>query len=540
MHGTVGFANRLVLVGASAGLFLMAHGIAGGDMPADAPATGASGTPANVYASRSADWRNGALIYQVIVDRFAPSADLEAKRHLYPDPKKLRAWAEKPKRGQFLPEVQVWSQEIDFWGGDLQSLIGKLDYIADLGMEVLYLNPICKAYTNHKYDAQDYFAVSPEYGTRQDLRALADALHSRDMYLMLDGVFNHMGRTAPWFADATSSPDSPYRDWFYIGEQYKLGYRAWADVANLPELNLEHPKVRARIYGDEDSVVQGYLRDGVDGWRLDVAFDLGFDVLAELTAAAHATKPGSAVVGEIWNYPEQWSPAVDAVMNFHALAICDGLVSGRISGDKAGRMLARMIEDAGIDPILKAWLVLDNHDVPRLKTRWPHKWQQRMLQVLQFTLPGAPCVYYGVELGMKGGDDPEQRGPMRWNLVTDENVTLEWFRKLVAMREDGVALKVGDFRLLDSEELLAFQRSTDRTADTRIVVANPTKAAITEVLAVRDSKLMNWSLLKDELGDAEVRVDAGTIQANLPAHTVWVLKPVMADTIEYTPYKRVP
>ena len=242
---------------------------------------------------READWRNGAIVYQVIVDRFAPAANLDAKRSLYPPPKRLRKWSETPTGGAYVPEAQVYQHEIDFWGGDLASLRGKLDYVHTLGADVLYLNPIHRAYTNHKYDAVDYFAVSEEYGTRADVQGLAADCHKRGMRLVLDGVFNHMGRRAPWFTGAMQRLDSPYREWFFIGPEYRLGYRAWFDVANLPELRLENPAVQARIFGAPDSVVQGYLRDGVDGWRLDVAFDMGPAILGRLTECAHAAKPES-------------------------------------------------------------------------------------------------------------------------------------------------------------------------------------------------------------------------------------------------------
>ena len=248
-------------------------------------------------AHRAADWRNGALVYQVLVDRFAPPENIEAKRHLYASPRKLRKWNESPQRGTFLSEHDVWSHEVDFWGGDLNSLRGQLDHVQDLGADVLYLNPIHQALTNHKYDAQDYFAVSPEYGTRADLKTLADDLHRRGMKLVLDGVFNHVGRSSAWFQEAMKDADSPKRSWFDIAPTYKLGYRAWANVANLPELRLENPAVQARVFRDPDSVVQGYLRDGVDGWRLDVASDIGFAILADLTRAAHEARPGSLVIG---------------------------------------------------------------------------------------------------------------------------------------------------------------------------------------------------------------------------------------------------
>ncbi len=493
----------------------------------------------SMLAAREADWRNGAIVYQVIVDRFAPPADPQARRHLYPAPKRLRLWSESPQRGTFLPDLQVWTQELDFWGGDLAGLRDRLDHVAGLGADVLYLNPIHHAGTNHKYDVLDYFAVAPEYGTRDDVSTLADACHERGMKLVLDGVFNHMGRQSAWFQEALADPGSPKRDWFFIDPRYRYGYRAWANVANLPELRLENPAVRARIYGDLDSVVQSYLRDGVDGWRLDVAHDIGFAYLSELTQAAHRARPGSLVVGEIWNYPQEWSPAVDAVMNFHARGIILNLVQGHLSGPAAGRLCETMIDDAGPDPILKAWLVLDNHDLPRLKTMLPAPWQRRMAQVLQFTLPGSPSVYYGVEVGMEGRLDPEMRGPMRWDLLREDNPDLQWMRRLIGLRRSSRALRIGDFRRLESQTLMAFQRSTDRIAELVIVVANPTAKSVSEVLPVRDSKLMSFTKLRDALSDVQIQAESGLIRVTIPAHTVCVFRPVINDGAEYTPYKRV-
>ncbi|MCE2909593.1 MAG: hypothetical protein LW712_12195, partial [Burkholderiaceae bacterium] len=274
--------------------------------------TAAAGT----YEKREKDWRIGALVYQVLVDRFAPSADLEAKRHLYPAPKTLHPWTENPRRGVYLESERLWSHEIQFWGGDLASTRSRLAHVQALGADVLYLNPIHLAYTNHKYDAFDYQAVSPEFGTRADVKALAADVHRRGMKLVLDGVFNHMGRNAPIFKEAMADPKSRWRNWFAIGPQYEGGARAWTGFQNLPELNLENPAVRRHLWGDADSVVRGYLRDGADGWRLDTAYELGHAYLRELTDAAHREKPGSLVVGESAIYPKEWFPAVDGVMNF--------------------------------------------------------------------------------------------------------------------------------------------------------------------------------------------------------------------------------
>ena len=493
---------------------------------------------------READWRIGPVVYQVLVDRFAPPGDdLPRRRQHYAPPRRLRPWDELPTRGRYLKQQQVWSHELDFWGGDLAGLSARLEHIARLGAQVLYLNPIHQALTNHKYDAQDYFTVSTEYGSRQDLRKLAEALHRRQMRLVLDGVFNHMGRRAPWFRDALADEASPRRDWFFMGPQHRGGVLRWHDVDNLPALRLEHPQVQQRIFAGEDSVVRSYLKqDGVDGWRLDVAYDMGPAILRALTSAAHQARPGSLVVGEIWNYPEQWFPAVDGVINFFARQLILHLMQGRMSGAQAGRLLQRMVEDAGTEPLLRSWLFLDNHDTARLPNLLPAQWQRRLAQLLQFTLPGAPGIYYGSELGQKGGRDPANRAPMRWDLVSADNPELQWTRWLCELRSSRPALRLGDFRLLDSEQLLAFMRVTHRVDQTVLVLVNPSGAPVAEVLAVRDSKIPNRAALLPLRPGGKVQpvtVDAGLIHVQLPARSWMLLVPQLPRGGGYDPYARV-
>lgn len=494
---------------------------------------------APIFEEREADWRQGALVYQIIVDRFAPPKDLESKKDLYPAPKRLRSWDENPAGGTYVDEAGVWSHEIDFWGGDLQSLSTKLSYVEELGVDVVYLNPIHLAYTNHKYDAQDYFKVSPEYGTREDVVALAEDIHAAGMKFMLDGVFNHMGRTSPWFQEAMEDPSSPWREWYYIGEEYERGYRAWVNVENLPEINLESQSVRNRIYGDPDSVIQGYLNDGVDGWRLDVAFDIGFVYLDELTRAAHSAKPESLIIGEVWNWPEEWIPALDGVMNMTARELILRTVRGDVDPAQSKRIIDQMVSDTPYEGLLKSWIILDNHDTPRLRTALEEEWQQRMAQVLQFTLPGSPCIYYGVELGMEGGHDPEMRGPMRWDLVSDENPYYTWMQDLIALRNENRALSIGDYREVKTEKLLAFMRVTDKVEETILVAANPTQEEVRDLLPVRDSKVMNYAMLDDLIGGGEFQVLAGMVPVTIPPETIVVLRPRIERGIDYTPYKRV-
>ena len=297
---------------------------------------------AGQYERREADWRMGAVVYQAIVDRFAPATDLEAKRHLYPAPKTLRAWEETPVKGSYVEEVRVYSHEIDFWGDDLASLRARLDHVVGLGVDVLYLNPICSSYTNHGYDAIDYLEIAPWYGTRSDVAELADDLHDRGLKLVLDGVFNHLGRANPLFVEAASGPESLHRDWFDFGDQYPGGARSWMLAQNLPELVHENHAVTDYLWGRPDSVVRSYLRDGVDGWRLDVASDLGFRYLEDLTNAAHTEKPGSLTVGEIAPYGAEWNGPLDGVLSWNLRRILVETANGRLSASHAQRILARV------------------------------------------------------------------------------------------------------------------------------------------------------------------------------------------------------
>ena len=498
---------------------------------------------ASVYEAREKDWRNGAIVYQILVDRFAPSAHLAAKKQLYPAPKVLRDWGEVPRPGVELADQKLNSQELEFWGGDLQSARARLDHVQQLGATAVYLNPIHLAWTNHKYDALDFKAISPEFGTREDFRQFAREAHQRGMKVVLDGVFNHMGRNSTPFKEAMAQADSPWRHWFAIGPQYKGGARVWTGYQNLPELNLEHPLVRQYLYEAPDSVVRGYLRDGADGWRLDTAYELGQPYLRDLTRAAHKEKKDALIVGEIVNYPDQWLRAMDGVMNFTLRTIVLGLAQGDILPQTATRMTERLVQDAGIEPLLKSWTVIDNHDIPRIATQLPDERQRRFVQALQFTLPGSPNVYYGSEVGMTGGGDPENRNPMRWDWVRKDHPEMVWMKRLIALHQGHRALRVGDYRRIETEKLFAFERHTDRALDTRLVIANPGTTAVMEKIMIAHAGLMDDTPLVDLLGtDARAPVATmgpGLLTVTVPAQSVMVLQPVERELGGYSRYKRV-
>ena len=492
----------------------------------------------NKFTLREKDWRNGALVYQVLVDRFKRSKNIDKKIDLYKYPRTLQNWDSLPKGGKFLEDVRYWSHELDFWGGDLEGLIEKLDYIKDLGVDVLYLNPICESLSNHKYDATNYLEISKEFGTKEDLDNLIDNLHANGMKIMLDGVFNHVGVNNPMFQKAVKNEG--FRNFFDFNDKYPRGVRLWADAPSLPELNLEDDEVKDYIYRKPDSVIRSYIRRGVDGWRLDVAFDIGFNILKDLRNHAGLDKEDVMVVGEIWNYPERWLKSIDGVMNFTFREITLRLLRGQLTARKALQMITDSINDAGIEPILKSWNLLDNHDVPRLGHLLNTKKLQKLAQVLQFTLPGSPNLYYGTELGMDGANDPENRAPMRWDLANDQNEVLTWTKSLIKLHKENRALRIGDFIAVDSDNLFSFMRITDDIKDSCIVVINPTDKKITETVLLKDSRLMNYSGFNVVFGQAtNPSLLAGLFEVTIEPFGFAVIKPNTKVEKSYTPYKRV-
>lgn len=471
--------------------------------------------------ARDADWRIGPVVYQAFVDRFAPSANLDAKRSLYASPRRLMTWDQLPVGGTSRPDLGVWSHEVDFWGGDLSSLRTKIDHVAAVA-DVLYLNPIHEAFTNHKYDATNWGEIAPEYGTWNDFRGLVQDVHGRKMHLVLDGVFNHCGRANPIFQGALRDPKSAYRDWFIFDKALPNGYRAWAGVPNLPEVKLETLEARKYLWLDKDSIVAKYLKEGADGWRLDVAHELGLEYLTELTKAAHAHKKGSLVIGEVWNYPSRWTASMDGLLNMFMGSLILDFASGAFTPRQVSDALKEVVEDCGIEPLLRSWVVLSNHDTDRLATMLPNAADRQFAQTMQFVVPGAPVVYYGDEIGMKGAGDPAQRAPMRWDLVDAKNPDWAHSQKLVKLRREVRALRIGDCRVMSAERVLAFLRTTERPLEAAIVLANPSNAPVTETWVVPDPTLMGYTLLRDALSGESVRVLRGTLKATIPPKSIRV------------------
>jgi glycosidase len=496
-------------------------------------------TPKMTMEERAKDWRNGAIVYQVFVDRFVPPTNVTQQKAYYQAPRVFKTWDQLPKAGKLLPEEGVWSHELEFWGGDLMGVATKLDYIQKLGADVLYLNPIHEAFTNHKYDASVYMKIDPAFGTMQDFQSLLADAHDKKLKVVLDGVFNHCGKRSPVFQDALKNPQSPYRDWFYISDEYKNGYKGWVGGTNLPVNRIENPAVSRHLWSGFDSVVQGFLQLGIDGWRLDVAYELGDDALAEITQASHKVKEGSLVVGEMLGYPAGWQHCVDGQYNLFANMLWADLLAGNVTGRQASELLNDWIADAGIEHALKSWIVMDNHDTPRMATQYPLDADRFLAMGLMMTLPGSPNIYYGSELGMVGGGDPENRAPMRWDLASKPNATSNWIKKLIKVRKAMPALKYGDFQALRTEKLLAYTRTTGKLRENAIVVFNPTAKPVKETFSHRIGNLMSWQKLTNVLGKETVIQKSGLMTVEVPAKGMMIFKPVTDSVNGFSPYDRI-
>ena len=442
-------------------------------------------------------WFGEGTTYQIFPDRFC--------RSRVPDPEGMvggrwvhQSWEEFP---EYRPNDRGEVRNRDFFGGDFQGVLEKLDYLQSLGVETLYFNPIFEAAENHRYGTADYSRVDPMLGTNEDFTRLCDEAHRRGMRVMLDGVFNHTGYVSRYFngdgfypeTGAKQSQDSPYRSWFNF-TQWPNKYDSWWGIYSLPAVNENDPGYRDFIFGSEDSVVRRWLRAGADGWRLDVADELPDDFVAGIHAAARAEKPDAVVIGEVW---EDGSTKVAyGVRRKHILGgHCDGLMNYPLrsailsffqggGGESFVKGMETIRENYPPFAFYSAMNSLDTHDTPRLLTLLgaggeyrdqTKEWRagftlsSRQLKkgrallkaaaLLLFCFPGSPTVYYGDEVGMQGFEDPFNRQTFPWG--REDRELLEWYRALGRLRSRHPALRKGSIRyLLGKGPLLVFLRET--------------------------------------------------------------------------------
>ena len=499
------------------------------------------------YENVKNDWRQGRLVYQVFVDRFAKARNSkqisgqEESPSLYCVPRTSKQWNQSPKRGEFLSQFGVWSHELEFWGGNLRGVTEKLDYLKNLGVEIIYLTPIFEAVTNHRYDTCNYFKIDPLLGNHEDLKTLCNEARARGLRIILDGVFNHIGSRSDWFQSAKNDGNSPYKNFFEFSTNFKNGYRAWKGVANLPELCLENSETQKAIFQNKNSVIKHYLDQGIDGWRLDVAHDIGPTLLQKITTSAHRTARYSLIIGETWNYPLKWTgaekvPAMDAVINFFFRGLILSLCKQELSANQFIKAVGETINECGIDAIRRSWLVLDNHDTPRLPNVLQNQKVRQLARVLQFTLPGCPQLYYGDEVDMAGADDPENRAPMPWDEL--ENNKDHFLHRLIQLYRASPALRWGDCKFFIGEQLLVFGRGSENFEQMRIVVINPSSKQREETIVIPDYRISHHGWTEDTFTSKRYQFETASMHLSLEPYEFLVLKPLLSEG-EYFPYRRL-
>ncbi|WP_138005134.1 glycoside hydrolase family 13 protein [Halalkalirubrum salinum] len=396
-------------------------------------------------------WAADAVFYQIFPERFENG---DPSRN----PDDVADWEDAPTRS-------------NFFGGDIQGIIDRLDYVDDLGATALYLTPVFESPSNHKYNTTDYMSVDPAFGDEETLSQLVDAAHDRDIRVVLDAVFNHCGRGFEPFQDVLEhGADSEYADWFHIREfpireKPRPTYDAFAFEPYMPKLNTEHPEVREYLL---DVATYWIETVDIDGWRLDVANEVDHDFWREFRREVKRIKPDAYILGEVWHNAQPWleGDQFDAAMNYpFSYAVYGFLVDEEIDAagfaNRMDRFLARY-PDRVNDVMFN---LLGSHDTPRLLYRLDgDRDRLRLALTLLLTFRGAPCLYYGDEIAMTGGDDPDCRRPMIWDR-TEQDLDLRAFvRELIATRTADDALRNGRVRFdrdRSAGDLLIYRRLGD-------------------------------------------------------------------------------
>ncbi len=350
-------------------------------------------------------------------------------------------------------------------GGTLRGVIENLDYISDLCADLIYLNPIFKANSYHKYDTIDYFEIDPLLGTKDDLKELVEKLHSKGMKIILDGVFNHCGPDFFAFKDVIENQEnSKYKDWFYglnfpIDYSDPPNYECFAYVKEMPKLNTSNPEVRKFIC----DVGRYWIREfDIDGWRLDVANEVDHDTWRAFRKAVKEEKKDAFLIAEIWEDAETWlkGDQFDSAMNYTFTYLCrDFFAKNMISASVFDEMIQKSLMRYPWPVTLSQMNFLDSHDVPRFLYYCDN--DIRKLELATFYLlmaPGIPSIFYGDEGFITGSTEPEYRAAMPWdNLNPDFSDKL---RSWIKIRKDHPALRYGDYKCIrtDAEGLYIFAR----------------------------------------------------------------------------------
>ena len=338
-----------------------------------------------------------------------------------------------------------------FFGGDLHGIIQKLPYLQELGITGIYLTPVFESPSSHKYNTQDYFAVDPHFGDTDTLKELVAKAHDLGMKVMLDAVFNHIGSMHPFWRDVLANQEkSKYVDYFHIHsfpvlERYQsreeINYDTFAFVPNMPKWNTQNPEARKYLL----DVAQYWIKEcDIDGWRLDVSDEVSFDFWQEFKKAVTDAKPDFYVLGEVWHDPSKWLNGryFDAVMNYPLGNIIKELFIEKTLGPDAfsHELFAKLMKFSDLHSHVQ-FNLMDSHDTARLLTQaGGDKAAIKNAFLFMMLMKGAPSIYYGTEIGMEGGQDPDCRRPMIWDAAKQDLELMAFFKRLIGLRKEYNAL----------------------------------------------------------------------------------------------------
>jgi len=403
-------------------------------------------------------WAKGAVFYQIFPDRFY-NGDRQN------DPPKVAKWDANPTRS-------------NFFGGDLQGVIQKLDYLERLGVNAIYLTPIFSSISNHKYDIYDYFKVDPHFGSNETLKSLVKEAHKRGIKVILDAVFHHTSDRFWAFQDLLKNQEkSKYASWYFIRNfplkkrtliesflkhfpsklqfwlrlKFPPRYETFAGVSYMPKLNLLNDETAEYFM----KVAEYWIREvNIDGWRFDVAFGIPYEFWKKLRARLKRVKPDVYLLGEFGNGnsdPSAWigSESFDAVMNYPLRSIIlDFVVFEKIDVEDFHQRLMNLLGKLPKKALHTMYNLLGSHDTPRLLTVCKDDVKKAKLAILlQMTLPGAPAIYYGDEIGLHGRSDPDCRRTMVWDMKKRNLELLSYCEKLIKIRKEHPALAIGDLNI---------------------------------------------------------------------------------------------
>jgi glycosidase/fibronectin type 3 domain-containing protein len=538
------------------------------------------------------EWFRNAVVYQIFPDRFRngdkTNDPSDGSDVFYGDYPLIfhETWNEPPVDGRRVqtPNGQGYFNS-DFYGGDLAGITEKLEYLQRLGVTAIYLNPIFEARSNHRYDTADYLAIDPMLGTLEDFRTLVSEADALGMQIILDGVFNHMSSDSRYFdrygrfddVGACESIESDYRPWFVFvqpqaaqpspcdgGEDGLSYYVSWAGFDSIPKINNNIFATRSFFIQGDDSVAATWGAEGIGGWRLDVAGDIdnGRDpdnsYWERFRRAVREINPETVIIGEEWNDATEWllGDEWDTVMNYRYRRGIVGFVRGTDFVDNDGRIsgltvsqfdgLVRSVQEDYPPMAYYAMMnLLDSHDTSRLLfTLDNNRRTQQLAALIQFTLPGAPTVYYGDEIALDAislpepgsvtlQDDPYNRAPFPWddepgNAYPPADQTMfDYYAALAALRRQNPALSEGAMITLaadDATGLYAFLRVDRETENGVLVAANMGSEAQTATLNFQGLLPINGTMTS-VFGSEAFSTGEGSAQITLPARTgdVWLL-----------------